>query len=908
MCPPCNTQTRPGFKCPHCIKPEKWCKTSGGLTQHIHSIYIELFHSTTGLNLDPADAARDSSSSPPPLDDADAPGVVETHPVLTGIRLEFELSEFLFKCEQMSQPNISFLLELWAADVVHYGGRPPFEDHKEMFKVIDSIAHGDAPWQCLKVRYTGPRPDGVVPAWMEEVYEIWFRDLRAVALNMLKNPDFDSVFNTTPYREFTRGGERRFGNLMSGNWSWHQADAIATEVPDSQGCMFVPFGFGSDKMTVSVATGQNDYYPLYMFVGNLDNSVRRAHRDSVLPLAFLAIPKAERKYADTAAFCQLKPGMLVPEVVRCPDGHFRRVIWGIGPYVADYPEQVLVANIVQGWCPACLNYPKELDAPQPSQTRSRTYTEALSRVIEPTVLWDDWGIIADVIPFTHGFPRADIFELLSGNLLHQLIKGTFKDHLVTWVGEYLVITYGEARAKELLDEIDRRLAATPPFPGLHFKQWTGDDSKGLMKIYLPAISGIVPEDVVRAMAAFLEFCYLARRAGVPPDGFSLPHQHSLDHYPQHIRNFGAPNGLCTLITEAKHIKAVKEPWQMLVTNQRNEKLAAARADYSARGMLTGTCLTAVLEALRQAMESIPEAEELAGADVARPGDDSDPDYKDDPYEDPTDDDDANDDNEDNDEGADDADASPVGGDLEPDGVVSGPRVSGFVVLARKPQPHYPCWADDLAAYVNIPSLPFLISHFIFQQLNPDADVPDDPNLLPACTSRIHIYHSAVAMFYAPSDPSGIGGMHREHIHATPSWRKGPAHYDCVYVSADPTRRGFQSLLIARVRMFSFRLCIPSINPDVQQDMSCALVEWFSAVGDEPDEETGLWVAEPDLDVDGAHVLDVIDARTIFRSVHLIPVFGEQPVPPYMKFSDALDSYRAYYVNRYADHHAHEEIF
>ena len=91
-------------------------------------------------------------------------------------------------------------------------------------------------------------------------------------------------------------------------------------------------------------------------------------------------------------------------------------------------------------------------------------------------------------------------------------------------------------------------------------------------------------------------------------------------------------------------------------------------------------------------------------------------------------------------------------------------------------------------------------------------------------------------------------------------------------------------------------------------MSCALVEWFLAVDDEPDEETGLWVVEPDLDVDGACVLDVIDARTIFFSVHLIPVFGGQPIPPYMKSSDALDSYRAYYVNRYTDHHAHEEIF
>jgi len=43
--------------------------------------------------------------------------------------------------------------------------------------------------------------------------------------------------------------------------------------------------------------------------------------------------------------------MTTPEVVCFPDGHFRRVIYGLGPYIADYPEQALLACIVQGWCP-----------------------------------------------------------------------------------------------------------------------------------------------------------------------------------------------------------------------------------------------------------------------------------------------------------------------------------------------------------------------------------------------------------------------------------------------------------------------------------------------------------------------------------------------------------------------------
>lgn len=147
-----------------------------------------------------------------------------------------------------------------------------------------------------------------------------------------------------------------------------------------------------------------------------------------------------------------------------------------------------------------------------------------------------------------------------------------------------------------------------------------------------ALEGYVPSDVIKTLNAFLDFCYIARQnvlmenslnaldaaleqfhhyreifraSGVRPTGFSLPRQHSLIHYRRHIENFGAPNGLCSSITESKHITAVKKPWrrssryealtQMLTINTRNDKLAAARADFSSRGMLQGTCLGEALK-------------------------------------------------------------------------------------------------------------------------------------------------------------------------------------------------------------------------------------------------------------------------------------------------------------------------
>lgn len=134
------------------------------------------------------------------------------------------------------------------------------------------------------------------------------------------------------------------------------------------------------------------------------------------------------------------------------------------------------------------------------------------------------------------------------------------------------------------------------------------------QVWMSVIEEFVLQDIIQCFNAYLHFCYIARMStftehtldcldealkqfhryqkvfqqfGVQElttAGFSLPCQHAMTHYRRHIENFGAPNGLCSSITESKHIAVVKCPWrqssrnnairQIMLTNHHMEKLTA----------------------------------------------------------------------------------------------------------------------------------------------------------------------------------------------------------------------------------------------------------------------------------------------------------------------------------------------
>ncbi|KAF9526776.1 hypothetical protein CPB83DRAFT_870277 [Crepidotus variabilis] len=739
-------------------------------------------------------------------------------------RLEYNWVHHYYVKLEASAEQINTGLDLWQASILKEKAanptRVPWKLADEVHQTLDQIKSGHAPWRTHKFRYTGPRSENP-PQWMLVEYDLNFRDILKVVEEQLSSSEFDGVIDYSTYEEFTPNGERVYTNIMSGEWACQQADKIA-EDRATHGSMFVPLLSGSDKTTVSVATGHQEYHPFCTSLGNITNTARRAQRNGVVPVAFLPIPKAtkaQRKKDVYQRFCQqlyhaclefifrpLRQYMSSPKTVKCPDGQYQRAIFGLVPYIADYPEQVYLSGVVSGWCPKCDAPPDNLDEPN-SRFCTHEKTDYLLSKFDPGILWDSFGICSDVISFTYFYPCADIHKLLTPDLLHQLIKGVFKDHLVTWVGEYL----------------HHRIASVPAFPGLRrfpdgqdFNQWT-DDSKALMKVYLAAIAGHVPSKVVQCISAFIDASTDIQRLKLSIDKFHelrsafielgvrasilLPRQHALSHYVLSIILFGAPNGYCSLITESKHIRAVKETWrqssrfkallQMLKILLRLEKMDALRQRLTNLGLLRGSTSSFVLRANHLPLEDSKVHSNILEEETTNPEDDAEND-----------------------------DGGPA--NISPD-------ESLFEVKLAKRN----------SAYTKLPELPYALWRFLYYLQHDDVDRLPDLHECPLFDGRIHVRHSAMATFYAPSDLCGT---------ANPSYH-GHSQYDTVFVVTDGSKEGIDGLEVARVKLFfAFEY--------KGKVFEFALINWYRNL------DTGMWMAELETDNKGRPTFEVIEVESM----------------------------------------------
>ena len=154
-------------------------------------------------------------------------------------------------------------------------------------------------------------------------------------------------------------------------------------------------------------------------------------------------------------------------------------------------------------------------------------------------------------------------------------------------------------------------------------------------------------------------------------------------------------------------------------------------------------------------------------------------------------------------------------------------------------------ANELTHSLNEPDFVNKLHLFFLDQTcaSPDFDMLPMDDQPPKIDNLITLYPSAVATYFAPSDLSGIGGMHSECICATLNWRKEGPCYDAVFVNTNPDEDGMQGLDVACIKQFF------SFKPQGRL-YPCAMIQWYSRCGDEPDEDTGMWIIEPDEDEDG----------------------------------------------------------
>jgi hypothetical protein len=204
----------------------------------------------------------------------------------------------------------------------------------------------------------------------------------------------------------------------------------------------------------------------------------------------------------------------------------------------------------------------------------------------------------------------------------------------------------------------------------------------------------------------------------------------------------------------------------------------------------------------------------------------------------------------------------------------------------------------LTTHIKQPKFPLALCQFLYTYDNPELEPPLTLEDCPQFHGEIKVYHSAVTVFYAPSDLCGAGGLKRELIRSTPCFC-GYRHRDTVFVILNDSQPGMEGMEIGPVLLFfSFQYC--------RKHFSCALINWF--VHDpKPDADTGMWTVQLECDRRGVPTLQVIEVETIVHAAHLLPVYGSLRVPDDFSHHNALDSFNSFFINHFADHHAHELV-
>jgi hypothetical protein len=219
-----------------------------------------------------------------------------------------------------------------------------------------------------------------------------------------------------------------------------------------QGATVAPIILLSDKTQLSNFCGDKSAWPVYLSIGNIAKEKRHQPTShATVLLGYIPVSKLTCFKDKTWSpgrywlfhYCML--WMLEPlikagqngEPMTCADGFGHLVFPILAAYIADHPEQCLVAGCHENFCPKCYVPPPQCGEPVWSDPRDPECTLMLishytSRRSESAAKFKEEGLQEIDSPFWAKLPHCDIFACISPDILHQLHKGLFKDHLTKW--------------------------------------------------------------------------------------------------------------------------------------------------------------------------------------------------------------------------------------------------------------------------------------------------------------------------------------------------------------------------------------------------------------------------------------------------------------------------------------------
>jgi hypothetical protein len=94
-----------------------------------------------------------------------------------------------------------------------------------MYSKVDEITYGRCTWTSSDITYTGEdRHDPGAASWKRAAYTVFARDTHEALTSQLASSDFDGHYDYLAHQDFEEmpdgSRQRKFANLMSGDWAW----------------------------------------------------------------------------------------------------------------------------------------------------------------------------------------------------------------------------------------------------------------------------------------------------------------------------------------------------------------------------------------------------------------------------------------------------------------------------------------------------------------------------------------------------------------------------------------------------------------------------------------------------------------------------------------------------------------